>query len=260
MKLYLTAFGGSHRVRATDRRSSSLLAAINSDQMPFDPVRDAVLNSPVTHPHPLPASPASYFPPTAYAWPPNTHAGTPGASAPSSSSTPNAPPLTPYGSLPYAPSAAVTAMQSPTSSRRATDLAVLLNADDRVPSPAFTRRTSASASDSPGIGTPRPRSSSHHLAHILQPTNSDDSFHPSHSSHQHQLGPPHPPSPSVSPLQRASDILQPSLTRQRVPVADLPPPVFPPESLRRKSSTSTMSAGSVPRSPELQRSRLSESS
>lgn len=207
--------------------------------MPFDPVRDAVLNSPVTQTHPLPSphvatgagqqSPGSYFAQSAYTWPSSSAGPSASASANNAAAAfTNAHPA---------------ATQSPTSSRRATDLSVLLNADDRVPSPSFTRRTSAS--DSPSIGTPRPRSS--HLSHILQPSNTDE-----------PLPLPRQPSPVSSPLQRAQDILLPSLTRSRTGMTE-PGPTLPAESLKRKSSASTMSTGSVPRSPEQPRSRLSDS-
>ncbi|THH09356.1 hypothetical protein EW145_g2067 [Phellinidium pouzarii] len=191
--------------------------------MPFDPVRDAVLNSPVSQTHPLPSphvppvlsSPNSYFAPN-HSW-----------SSVGASSSANA------------------VVQSPASSRRATDLAVLLNADDRVPSPTYQRRpgSSGSVATSPSFGTPRSRSA--HLSHILQPNNDDA---PSLAI----------ASPLDSPLQISHDILQPSLSRSRATVATSQPTIssFHPDTVRRTSSSASGSM-SAPRSPEMPRLPLS---
>ncbi|KAI5124500.1 hypothetical protein M0805_003025 [Coniferiporia weirii] len=201
--------------------------------MPFDPVRDAVLNSPISQTHALPLpSPHAPLVPTPAAM----------LSSPTSYFAHNHPANSSGG----ASTSLGGAGQSPLSSRRATDLSVLLNADDRIPSPTYQRRpgSSGSAVASPSFGTPRPRSA--HLSHILQPTSEDD---------QSLVQPPLvAASPLSSPLQRARDILQPSFSRSRVGVSVLQ--TIPPSSRhlgsdRRTSSSSASGSMSVPRSPEM---------
>ena len=196
----------------------------------FDPVRDAVLNSPISQNHPLP-SPAplptpSRSPPTSYF-----------TNSPAWAST-------------SANSGAVNAIQSPTSSRRATDLSVLLNADNRVASPTYQRRPSSSggsiAAASVSSGTPRPRSG--HISHLLQLT--IDESGPSTLSHA--------ASPIASPQFRHRDILQPSLSRVdtsgvRAFESDSPSLRQADFGHRPPSSSGTISA---PRSPQQSRAVL----
>ncbi|KAL5529122.1 hypothetical protein ACEPAG_5096 [Sanghuangporus baumii] len=216
--------------------------------MPFDPVRDAVLNSPLQHSIQLPSP----------------HIIT------ASTSSINA------------------SIQSPSSARRATDLSVLLNSDDQPPASPFQRRPSSSGSAvaaSPSWGfapgasasslsdTPRPRSA--HLSHILQ-SNSDDGsppfVSPAATSYADYVQVPLPPptitsngSPSTSPLLGNREIVG----RSRAPTLAAPPNStvappgqgFPlprqPDILRRMSSSSASGSKSHSRSPEMPRTPLS---
>ncbi|KAL5511540.1 ABD1 [Sanghuangporus vaninii] len=237
--------------------------------MPFDPVRDAVLNSPLQHSNQLP-SPLSSSPQSSYFTQNNILAT-------STSGNANA------------------SIQSPSSARRATDLSVLLNSDDQPPTSPFQRRPSSSGSAvvaSPSCGlavgaattplsdTPRPRST--HLSHILQ-SNSDDGsprfVSPAAASYaDHAQVPPATTtasnsSPSTSPLLRNRE----TLGRSRASTSTAPAPALapaPPNSavaplgqglplprqpdiLRRMSSSSASGSKSHSRSPEMPRTPLS---
>lgn len=192
----------------------------------FDPVRDAVLNSPTSQTPHLPLPPAL---PTPSKSPTSYFTNTPA-----------------WASNNFNPGAVI---QSPTSTRRATDLSVLLNADNRVSSPTYQRRPSSSggsiAAASANSGTPRPRSA--HLSHILQPSVDDSG--PSTSSHN--------TSPSSSPHFRHRDILQPSLSRAndvgRASTSASPSLHQLDLAHRPSSSSGSMSA---PRSPQTSRAVL----
>ena len=132
----------------------------------FDPVRDAI-QSPVTTTPALP-------PAAAYAYSTSAHSTPTSNFAAHGWHQPQQPPII-----------ATTAMaNSPTvASRRATDLSMLLNADDRVPSPSYARRQSSpfsslvsspATTSAPHLPPPHPvpsRTRSAHLSHILQPEN-----------------------------------------------------------------------------------------
>lgn len=212
-----------------------LLVSLTLNKMPFDPVRDAVLNSPVSQSYPLP-SPHVLTAPQVSTSPPTSYFATNHAVSSQTAASTNA------------------AAQSPSSARRATDLSVLLNSDDHAPSPTYQQRrpsSSSSALNSPSVGTPRPRSA--HLSHILQPSGDDAS----------PLMPPPPitASPISSPLLQNRDIIPPSLSRSRAPTAPAPartPPSYQVD-LPRRASSSSAGSMSAPRSPEITRSPLSKS-
>ena len=207
--------------------------------MVFDPVRDAVRNSPVSQLPPLPSprvppssgpttlsSPTSYFT-SSHAWS--------GSAGPSTSA----------------------ASQSPTTSRRATDLSVLLNAEEQIPSPTYQRRPSSSSSivGSPSFGTPRPRSA--HLSHILQPNDDDGSP---------VVPPPAPPSasdsPFGSPVMNYRESSQPTATVSRSRPSTATSGIastYHPDLPRRASSSSASGTMSAQRSPEIPRAVLSNS-
>ncbi|KAL5533036.1 ABD1 [Sanghuangporus sanghuang] len=226
--------------------------------MPFDPVRDAVLNSPLQHSNTLPSPHPSALSSSSY-------------SIQSTSSN--------------------TSIQSPSSARRATDLSVLLNSVDQPPASPFQRRPSSSgsavvasptwglavvgASATPLSDTPRPRSA--HLSHILQPNSDDGSppfiSPPAASYADYAQAPPTTSnsSPSTSPLLRNRETLGRSraLTLTAPPPAPAPPnsAVAPlgqglplprqPDILRRMSSSSASGSKSHSRSPEMPRTPLS---
>ncbi len=224
------------------RRNSS---KYSTAPMPaFDPVRDAVLNSPLTGNNALPSpsvalasssTPTSYFPLPPW-HPQHQHQHPSGSSS-------------------------IAVVQSPTASRRATDLSMLLNADDHVPSPSSTRRPSSSGTSIASGSTPRTRSSN--LSHILQ------------QDPEPSGAPPLPPPPraasgsgsragsaiftasptSSPPITTRDIVLPPSLSRG---AETAPSPQFHNSELpRRLSSTTTLKSSPSPllphRSPETSR-------
>ena len=210
--------------------------------MGFDPVRDAVRNSPLSQNQSLP-SPQALF--------------TPINSTSTTTSSPNSyftSPRVAYSALGSAGS-----LQSPTSLRRATDLSVLLNENDQVPSPSsFQRRPSSSgvSMPSPELGAARPRSS--HLSHILQYPNGDGPSTPTFA--QPLLPPPKQAAPLGSPLlqTRDRDIIPPSISRNRSvssAVGAKPHPIAPKDTRRASSSSAASTSGSrsTPRTPEVSR-------
>lgn len=205
--------------------------------MPYDPVRDA-LNSPISQTQPM-LSPN--VPPT-----------------PSTSSGANS-----YFNPSWSDNNVV--IQSPTSARRATDLSVLLNAEDRVPSPTNQRRPSSSGTGGAGAGvgtgpnvnsgTPRPRSA--HLSHILQP-NSDEHSPPV------AMSSPLTASPLVSPLAMHRDTNQPTLSKSVTatlpPSTSVSPTSHHSDPVHRPSSSGVSGPSTTTLSPKLSRSTLSGNS